>query len=79
MSSPRKIPENERAEPFVFQVTHRPSLLQERVRLAQEAEGLTVPQLKDEAARVGIDTQDAATKGAIVDKVRASARNDATA
>lgn len=78
-SKPPPIPENRRASPFVFEVTHRTSLLQERARLAQEAEDLTVPELREEAERVGIDTSDAASKAALVEKVRDTARNDTPA
>lgn len=58
---------------MTYEVTHFPSFMQTRVRLAAEAEGMTMADLKVAAREAQINTAGATTKEALVAAVKQGA------
>lgn len=61
---------NTKAEAPTFTVERFPSRLQERVRLASEAEEIPAAELRDRAEALGVDTAGARTKKEVTERVR---------
>lgn len=65
---------NTEPSPMTYEVTHYPSFIQMRNRLAAEADGMTMEELKSAAVEAQIDTGDAKTKSDLVSAVKDGAR-----
>ena len=74
MASKPKEGRNTDPSPMTYEVSHFPSFAQTRNRLAMEAGGMTVAELKAAAEEAQIDTGDATTKEALVKAVKTGAR-----
>jgi hypothetical protein len=72
--APKSTAKNAEPSAMTYEVTHFPSLAQARMRLAMEAEGMKMEDLRVAAEEAQIDTEGVKTKGALVEAVKSGAR-----
>lgn len=74
MTKTNEVPANLRAEPMTYRVEHVANFHHQRAVLAENAEGMTVEELREAAVAAQIDVGGAKTKEELVEAVRTQAR-----